>query len=550
MCNPLRFLMVSVVIRRALGVALVCFTLSGVCHAAPAVNAEPPSKAKVLEIMKRATTFMVEKVSTNGGYVWSYLPDMSRRWGEMEAKKTMIWIQPPGTGTMGHLFLDAYHSTGDEYYYQAAEQVAGALILGQHPSGGWNYVVDFGGERSLREWYETVGRNAWRLEEFQHYYGNATFDDGGTAECSKFLLRLYLEKRDPKYRPALEKAIQFVLDSQYPIGGWPQRFPLMHEFSHHGRPDYTSFITLNDDVAAENIDFLIKCYQTLGDRRLLDPIVRGMNCFIVTQMGPPQSGWALQYTLDLKPAGARTYEPAGIVTHTTAASIEQLLRFYRLTGESKFIARIPDALDWLERSRSPKELVADGKTHPTFLEVGSNLPIYVHRRGSNVINGEYYTDRDPKHTVGHYSSFRHVDVASLRAEYEKAKSVPVAELTKGSPLLPGEPAPLPRYYTVGNADLAWLDEDADGSAKLLQRTTQLVADLNADGCWLTPIRYTSHPYKQDGSTEPVAGDFSQTRVGDDSDTSPFPNPNPPLGISTGAYVRNMDVLIEYLEHAK
>ena len=176
--------------------------------------------------MKRATTFMVEKVSTKGGYVWAYLPDLSRRWGELEARDTQIWIQPPGTATMGHLFLDAYHATGDEYYYQAAEKVAGALIWGQHPSGGWNYLVDFGGDRSLRDWYDTIGKNAWRMEEFQHYWGNATFDDAGTAEASKFLLRLYVEKRDPKYKPALDKAIEFVLDSQYPIGAWPQRYPL------------------------------------------------------------------------------------------------------------------------------------------------------------------------------------------------------------------------------------------------------------------------------------------------------------------------------------
>ena len=79
-------------------------------------------------------------------------------------------------------------------------------------------MVDFAGDASLREWYDTVGKNAWRLEEFQHYWGNATFDDAGTAEASKFLLRLYVEKRDPKYKPALDKAIAFVLDSQYPHG--------------------------------------------------------------------------------------------------------------------------------------------------------------------------------------------------------------------------------------------------------------------------------------------------------------------------------------------
>ena len=145
---------------------LALFLLAVLC-AAPAVA---QTRDEVLTSMKRATTFMVDKVAYRGGYVWNYLPDLSRRWGEMEARDTMIWIQPPGTPTMGHLFLDAYHATGDQYYYQAAEQVANALIWGQHPAGGWNYVVDFAGDRSLREWYDTIGKNGWRLEEFQRLF--------------------------------------------------------------------------------------------------------------------------------------------------------------------------------------------------------------------------------------------------------------------------------------------------------------------------------------------------------------------------------------------
>ena len=54
----------------------------------------------------------------------------------------MIWLQPPGTATMGHIFLDAFHATGDEYYYQAAERTTAAVIWAQLPSGGWNYVAD------------------------------------------------------------------------------------------------------------------------------------------------------------------------------------------------------------------------------------------------------------------------------------------------------------------------------------------------------------------------------------------------------------------------
>ena len=113
------------------------------------------------DAMLRATKYMVEKVSTNGGYVWYYTPDLSRRWGEMEAYKTMIWVQDAGTVSMGHLFLDAYEVTNNEYYYDAAAKAASALIWGQSHEGGWNYMIDFAGDRSLKEWYNTIGKNGW-----------------------------------------------------------------------------------------------------------------------------------------------------------------------------------------------------------------------------------------------------------------------------------------------------------------------------------------------------------------------------------------------------
>src|SRR4051794_1027400 len=94
---------------------------------------------KAEDAMIRATKYMVEEVSTNGGYVWFYTPDLSRRWGEMEAYKTMIWTQDGGTVSVGHMLLDAYRVTGNEYYYQAAEKAAAGLIWGQSNEGGWNY---------------------------------------------------------------------------------------------------------------------------------------------------------------------------------------------------------------------------------------------------------------------------------------------------------------------------------------------------------------------------------------------------------------------------
>lgn len=496
-------------------------------------SARTPDAASVREAMKRAATFMVDSVSTEGGYVWSYLHDLSRRWGEIEARPSMIWIQPQGTATMGHLFLDAYHATNDEFYYRAAQRTTSAIMRAQHPSGGWNYLYDFAGPKSLQDWYDTIGRNAWRLEEFQHNWNNATFDDAGTAESSRLLLRMYMEKRDAAYKPALDRAIAFVLDSQYPIGAWPQRYPKpVVPFEHHGLPDYTSFYTFNDDVAAENIELLLQCYQALGETRVLEPVRRAMTSFLVMQQGAPQPGWALQYTHDLKPSGARTYEPKALATHTTASNLELLMRFYALTGETRFLARIPETIDWLDRIALPPGVAASGRTHPTFVELGTNRPIYVHRSGSNVANGRYYSDYDSRNTLGHYSGFRRIDTAELRRKLAAAVATPPAEMMKRSPLTnPPGTSPLPKYVVV---DMAAADSAAS-----------VIASLSSDGKWIGPLGYTSRAYTKPSSAAPTAGNFSQTHVGDDTDTSPFPDTTTP-GISTATFIRNMSVLIRAL----
>ena len=520
---------------------LCLFAVSCIVSAPPVLAQAQPVRKDVEAGMKRATQFMVDKVAYRGGYLWNYLPDMSRRWGEMEARETMIWLQPPGTSSMGHVFLDAYHATGDEYYYRAAEQVGAALIWGQHPSGGWNYLVDFAGDRSLRDWYATVGKNAWRLEEFQHYYGNATFDDQVTTDAATFLLRLYVEKLDSRYKAPVDRAIQFVLDSQYPIGAWPQRFPLNHEFSKHGLADYSSYYTFNDDVAWENVSFLIQCYQVLGEQRLLDPIMRGMNFFILAQQGAPNPGWALQYTTDLKPAAARTYEPLALATHTTASNLEHLITFYDLTGDTRYLARVPEGIEWLEKVKLAKP-DAGGRTHPTYIELQTNRPMYVHRRGSNIVNGEYYIDYNPERPIGHYGQTRKINTAALRKHYEDALKADVQVLAKNSPIAPGTGiVELPRFFADRYAPPA--EKDLPGQVR------GSLSSLNKTGFWPAPLPQTSHPYKGPSTKAEVQGDFGTTHVGDDTDTSPYTDTAKTVSISTQEYLRNMNVLVQGLAQA-
>lgn len=523
--------------RTMLGAIAALPLLAGARPAAAA-----PAREAMLATMRRATAFMTDHVAHEGGYVWSYLPGMSRRWGEMEAKPSMIWIQDPGTAAMGHLFLDAFNATGDEAYYRAAEGVAAALIRGQHPAGGWNYFHDFAGPESARHWYQTIGWHGRGLEEFRHYYGNATFDDGGTIESGRFLLRLFLERHDPRHRAALDRVIAFVLDSQYPNGGWPQRFPINTEYSNQGLPDYTANVTFNDEVAINNTDFLALAYQSLGDRRLLAPLRRGMDLFLLAQQPAPQAGWALQYTTALLPAGARTSEPRSLATHTTYACCYQLMRFFRWTGERKYLARIPEAIAWLERLELPPERRLNGFTHPTFIEIGTDRALYLRESGSwtgDTRNEITYEPRDGVSWVN-----RRLDLPRLRRDLRALQAMTAAQATRGSPLLGPVPRPIDRYFIVH--DLRGSDQNVveTGRDNPEAQAARLIEGLNRDGYWAVPLHTTSNVWRppEEGARLPPSR-TADGRLVDARDTSTYRTPDPVMGISTGTYINNMSRLI-------
>lgn len=533
--------------RRATLISLSGYLAACATAQAPDLSARPQSAA-ALAAMKRATRFMTDTVAYKGGYVWSYLPDFSRLWGEMEARRTMLWVQPPGTATMGHAYLDAYHATGDEQFWQAAAATTRALVKAQHPAGGWNYIFDFAGEASLKDWYATIGANGWRLEEFQHYYGNATFDDAGTSEASQLMLRMHLEGKGGEFAAPLEKAIRFVLDSQYPVGGWPQRFPFAEAAGLHGMPDYTRHITFNDDVAGENIKFLIMVAQTMNDARVADPVRRAMESFKVTQQPKPQAAWGLQHDVsDLKPAAARSYEPLAFVTHTTANNVAQLMNFYELTGDRSFLARVSEALDWLDSVKLPANVANEKRTHPTFIEPGTNRPLYVHRRGSNVVNGAYYVTDRLEGAIGHYSPTRIVKTDQLRKRLAKLEATSPEDASRNSPLKAKQP--LPRFFTTQSIEVSDLNSNRGSGAEDAptdEGIGKVIAELNADGWWPTPLVATSNPHAGPGPAEPAPGDYSTTRVGDRTDTSPYITDAPPVGISVGTFIQNMAALTQHV----
>lgn len=509
---------------------------------------------EVENTMLRATKYMVDDVSTNGGFVWYYLPDFSRRWGELEAYKTQIWLQGSGgTIDMGNAFLDAYNATGNEYYYQAAENVVQALIWGQLPCGGWNYFIDFAGNRSLEEWYSTIGKNAWGFEEFNHYYGNATFDDGVSAAAASLLLRMYIQKLDVKFKPYVDKAIKFVIKSQYPLGGWPQRYPLMYDFPHGYSDDYTSFYTFNDGVIENNIGFLIKCYVLLERKDLLKHIMRGMNFYLITQQGNPQGGWGQQYNMKLEPAHARTYEPPALLPSYTYENASLLLQFYKYTGDRKFLARIPDAIQWLEDTQLPQDETAGGRyTNPTFVELGTNKAIYTHRSGSNVTNGYYWWDYKDENPVLHYGEKTHLNIQKLKEEYRNVSTLSANEAMKNSPLKEGtflgDGTPQEYYrlhpYFPNFMDLQ-LISNQDRGIENKAEVMNVINSLDDHNSWRVKHLQISRPYAISATGE----ETNTAKLSNKGGASIVDSTHQEY-ISTKEYIKNMEILVNYIKPSK
>jgi len=315
----------------------------------------------------------------------------------------------------------------------------------------------------------------------------------------------------------------------------------MHNHPHHGKEDYTSFYTYNDDVIWGNLEFLIDCYYTLGEQRLLDPIHRAMNFFILSQQGNPQGGWTEQYDMSLRPAHARSYEPAGLMPGATFRIAMRMLDFYKFTGDRRYLARIPDAIAWLEASRLPDDQTENGtRTHPTFVEVGTNRGLYAHRKGAGVADGVYWVDYDDKNLLAHYGGKANVNIQRLKDEYEKVSKLTPEEATANSPLktirLERGETPQQFFLTKRIREM-----EADPSA-----TAAGVMDkLDNRGRWLTKNEWISRPYAISADGKEV----NTARLSDENGNS-IRDSSDQQYISVREYIKNMNVLMKAVLEAQ
>ena len=464
---------------RSLSLASVLILL---LSGAPLHAADATLAAEARAAMEKATAFM-RSIATEGGYLWRYSPDLKERAGEETATPTQIWVQPPGTPSMGMAFLRAYEATGDARYLDAAKAAADALAVGQLESGGWDYLVDFDPKMSVK-WYRRSDAGKVSATEGAKRKNISTFDDDNTQSAIRLLLAVAdagkgaNEPRDQRIREARDYALQKLLAAQRPNGGWPQRwtgapvevkeypvqparFPRDYP-REYPKENYMGFYTLNDNTHRDCVVTLLDAGKRLGRPEYRAAALKGGDFLLLAQLPEPQPAWAQQYNPQLEPAWARAFEPPSVCSNESGGAMRLLVDLYLETGDEKYLAPLPRAIAWFKRSEISPGIWA------RMYEIGTNTPIYGDRDGKIKYRVE---DLSPERQTG-YSWKSDYGLPGVFRYYETVKSA-------------GRQATLEQRQA--NEAKAKTEQGRASRAKALEpRVRAAIAALDAQGRWFGP----------------------------------------------------------------
>jgi PelA/Pel-15E family pectate lyase len=383
-------------LRRCTAAVIVCYIT---CHLPTReAHADDALRTQAAAALRKAATYYRDQVASHGGYVYFYSLDLKRRWGEGEASLDQIFVQPPGAPTVGLAYLKAYEATADKFYLNAAAETAEALLYGQLQSGGWTQTVDFDPRGSKVAQYRNgkgKGKN------------NSTLDDGITQAAIRFLARAD-QAHGFKHRAihdGAQVALDALLKAQYPNGAFPQVWtgpvpsqPILkanypdYDWRTEGKiKNYWDMYTLNDGLAGTVSGTLLTAHEVYQDSKFMAALTRLGDFLILAQMPDPQPAWSQQYNYAMQPIWARRFEPAAVTGGESQDVLETLMKIYRATGDEKYLAPIPQALEFLKRSRLP-----DGRL-ARYYELKTNKPLYMTRRGD-----EYTLTYDDANLPDHY----------------------------------------------------------------------------------------------------------------------------------------------------
>jgi PelA/Pel-15E family pectate lyase len=480
--------------------------------ASSAAEARPlPQQAR--EALAKATRYL-RSISAEGGYLWRYSLDLKERAGETKATATQVWIQPPGTPSVGAAFLRAYAATKDTLFLDAARAAGDALATGQLESGGWDYLIEFDPVKRTA-WYRRADIGSCHAAEAAKRKNISTFDDNNSQSAVRFLLALAdttkgsSDPRDGRVRIALDYALKKMIEAQYPNGAWPQRYdgrprnaadyPVLKASipatypREYGKENYFRHYTLNDHTQRDCILTMLDAWHRTGRQEFLDAVKRGAKFLLLAQLPEPQPTWAQQYNARMEPAWARAFEPPAACTSESVGVLRLLTDLYVELDDERYLEPLPRAFAWFKRSEISPGLWA------RYYELHTNKPIFGDRDGKIYYRVEDISEERQKG----YSWKGAYGVQGAIAHYEEVKQ-------RGREAMRARLTPKPPTA-----------QQKAARAKLLEsRVQSVIAALDEQGRWVTRGELKKRDF-----------DFGDR-------------------IETSTFIRNVELLADYLEAAQ
>ncbi len=253
-------------------------------------------------------------------------------------------IPPPPAESEGHIGMPLKNDTA-WYGSDEARRIADTIVSFQTPAGGWGKNVDRSGPPRLPGQSYVAGEN-W------DYVG--TIDNDATFAEMRFLAlvaRHVPGAAGDTFRDSIVKGVRYLLNAQYPNGGWPQIWPL--------QGGYHDAVTFNDDAlvhAAETMRAVADDESGLygfvpAELRAATKAAaaKALDCILAAQIvvNGKRTIWGQQHDpITLRPAPARRFEPA---LPSTAESADILLYLMSLPAPSpKTITAINAGIRWLK----------------------------------------------------------------------------------------------------------------------------------------------------------------------------------------------------------
>jgi len=326
------------------------------------------------------------------------------------------------------------------YATPAARHIADVVVSFQTPAGGWGKNMDMSkdvrrlGERyvpnNLSHFLEPGDFDAPREPEW-NYVG--TIDNDATTTQIRFLAKVIAATGAgtdaAAWRASFIRGVNYLLDAQFPNGGWPQVWPL--------EGGYHDAITYNDNAMTQAMEVMRDVAQGTGDYAFAPKALRaraaasfahGIRCILATQIVEDSklTGWPQQDdALTLQPTSGRDYEMPAISSGESADILLLLIDDLPQPNAAEQRA-IRAAAAWFRKTavngenyqRTPhgRDLVPVSDAGPLwsrFYQVGTDRPIFgdrdktIHDNLEDLSlerrNGYSWFDAAPRHVLDRYA---------------------------------------------------------------------------------------------------------------------------------------------------